>query len=162
MLDLIWIKLCRVVRYPKRDRSLLHSAELVFCCIVAWHFWLSTRFSCCLEQFQRFSQGSNSNILKCSQLILLLDSEKSSYMQQDAFFFAFLGNFLYWNEVKIWRNYCDQSLFISNYIIINSNCINVLIFFDSLGGIQQLRGQEEGEGGSPKSPRLSTHGGTKT
>ena len=25
-----------------------------------------------------------------------------------------------------------------------------------LGGIQQLRGQEEGEGGSAKSPRLST------
>ena len=28
-----------------------------------------------------------------------------------------------------------------------------------LGGIQQLRGQEEGEGGSAKSPRLSTQGG---
>ena len=27
------------------------------------------------------------------------------------------------------------------------------------GGIQQLRGQEEGEGGSAKSPRLSTQGG---
>ena len=27
-----------------------------------------------------------------------------------------------------------------------------------LGGIQQLRGQEEGEGGSAKSPRLSTQG----
>ena len=27
------------------------------------------------------------------------------------------------------------------------------------GGIQQLRGQEEGEGGSTKSPRLSTQGG---
>ena len=30
---------------------------------------------------------------------------------------------------------------------------------DLLGGIQQLRGQEEGEGGSAKSPRLSTQGG---
>ena len=29
----------------------------------------------------------------------------------------------------------------------------------TLGGIQQLRGQEEGEGGSTKSPRLSTQGG---
>jgi hypothetical protein len=28
-----------------------------------------------------------------------------------------------------------------------------------LGGIQQLRGQEEGEGGSAKSPHLSTQGG---
>ena len=28
-----------------------------------------------------------------------------------------------------------------------------------LGGIQQLRGQEEGEGGSAKSPRFSTGGG---
>jgi hypothetical protein len=28
-----------------------------------------------------------------------------------------------------------------------------------LGVIQQLRGQEEGEGGSAKSPRLSTRGG---
>ena len=28
-----------------------------------------------------------------------------------------------------------------------------------LGGIQQLRGQEGGEGGSAKSPRLSTQGG---
>ena len=28
-----------------------------------------------------------------------------------------------------------------------------------LGGIQQLRGQEEGEGGSAKSPCLSTQGG---
>ena len=30
---------------------------------------------------------------------------------------------------------------------------------DTLGGIHQLRGQEEGEGGSAKSPRLSTQGG---
>ena len=29
----------------------------------------------------------------------------------------------------------------------------------ALGGIQQLRGQEEGEGVSTKSPRLSTQGG---
>ena len=29
-----------------------------------------------------------------------------------------------------------------------------------LGGIQQLRGQEEGEGGLAKSPRLSTQGHT--
>ena len=29
----------------------------------------------------------------------------------------------------------------------------------ALGAIQQLRGQEEGEGGSAKSPRLSTQGG---
>ena len=28
-----------------------------------------------------------------------------------------------------------------------------------LGGIQQLRGQEKGEGGSAQSPRLSTQGG---
>ena len=31
---------------------------------------------------------------------------------------------------------------------------------ETLGGIQQLRGQEEGEGGSAKSPRLSTKGGS--
>ena len=30
---------------------------------------------------------------------------------------------------------------------------------NTLGGIQQLRGQEEGEGGSAQSPRLSTGGG---
>ena len=30
---------------------------------------------------------------------------------------------------------------------------------NTLGGIQQLRGQEEGEGGSAQSPRLSTQGG---
>ena len=30
---------------------------------------------------------------------------------------------------------------------------------NTLGGIQQLRGQEEGEGGLAKSPRLSTQGG---
>ena len=29
----------------------------------------------------------------------------------------------------------------------------------NFGGIQQLRGQEGGEGGSAKSPRLSTQGG---
>ena len=28
----------------------------------------------------------------------------------------------------------------------------------AIGGIQQLRGQEEGEGGSAKNPRLSTQG----
>ena len=31
-----------------------------------------------------------------------------------------------------------------------------------LGGIQQLRGQDEGEGGSAKSPRLSTQGGGRS
>ena len=41
--------------------------------------------------------------------------------------------------------------------------ISLLRFFKkghrfALGGIQQLRGQEEGEGGSAKSPRLSTQG----
>ena len=42
--------------------------------------------------------------------------------------------------------------------IINQSC--VLLTYDvQLGVIQQLRGQEEGEGESAKSPRLSTQGG---
>ena len=35
---------------------------------------------------------------------------------------------------------------------------NKIIGVITYGGIQQLRGQEEGEGGSAKIPRLSTQG----
>ena len=42
----------------------------------------------------------------------------------------------------------------------NSNIFLSLIYY--IGGIQQLRGQEEGEGGSAKSPHLSTQGHSVT
>ena len=50
----------------------------------------------------------------------------------------------------------ERGLF-QSYIMIRTMQVSMTSIV--LGGIQQLRGQEEGEGGSAKSPRLSTQGG---
>ena len=107
------------------DRRLGHSANMYFCSKLwnnsillhsglnpAWHFWLSTRFSCCLkmksvenilgyvrEQFYRFSRGCKprENLWNCSR-------KYTEMFKTD----SFLGNKKLSFNQNVWRDHATM------------------------------------------------------
>ena len=99
-------KLCKVCK-SVRNSILLHSGLNP-----AWHFWLSTRFSCCLkmksvenilgyirEQFYRFSRGCKprENLWNCSR-------KYTKMFKTD----SFLGNKKLSLNQNVWRDHATM------------------------------------------------------
>ena len=116
MLKLFLIKVLRWALFI--NSILLHSGLNP-----TWHFWLSTRFCCCLKMIsvENILGYIQENLWNCSRIYTkmfktdsFLGNKKSSLnqnvwrdhatMQQDVLL-HFWVIFLYWNQVEIWKKY---------------------------------------------------------
>ena len=112
--NLSWKLLVQLFNY---NSTLLHS-----CLNPDWHFWLSTRFSCCLKMksAENILGYIRENLWNCSRnytkifktdsfLGKKLSSNQNVWrdhvtMQQDVLL-HFWVIFLYWNQAEIWKKY---------------------------------------------------------
>ena len=112
-------KWTKILAYNVFNSILLHSGLNP-----AWHFWMSTRFSCCLkmksvenilgcirEQFYRFSRGCKprenlwNSFLGNKKLSLNQNVWRDHATIQQDVLLHFWVIFLYWNQDEIWKKY---------------------------------------------------------